>query len=85
MRTITIEFADGKGFTVREGERYCDYLAWDEMLGTIAQLTHSKIGTSHYSMNTAEEHAAIEAARQERISAARQADPDRAEISKPPF
>lgn len=69
MRTITIEIADDGGsgdYLVREDDRYCDRLCWDEMLGTIAELTHPKIGVARYRMLTAEEHAELERRRQER-------------------
>ncbi len=52
MRTIVIEVMDSDNFTVKEGDRYCDKLIWDEMLGTIAELTHPKIGTARYRMLT---------------------------------
>jgi hypothetical protein len=55
MRTITIEIVDRNDFTVREADRYCDRLVWDEMLGTIAELTHPKLGTCSYRMLTEEE------------------------------
>ncbi len=55
MRTITIDIVDSSDFTVKEGDRYCDKLTWDEMLGTIAELTHPRLGTSSYRMLTEEE------------------------------
>lgn len=58
MRTITIIVKDSGGFDVFEGERYCDHLCWDEMLGTIVELTHPSIGKSHYPMLLPEEHMA---------------------------
>lgn len=68
-RTISIEIA-GNGepgeYLVREGDRYCDRLCWDEMLGTIAELTHPKIGSARYRMETAEQHAERERRLQER-------------------
>ncbi len=54
-RTITIVVHDGNHFDVHEGERYCDRLCWDEMLGTIAELTHPRIGEARYRMSTPEE------------------------------
>lgn len=67
-RVIVIEIAGGDvgDYCVREGDRYCDRLCWDEMLGTIAELTHPKLGVSHYRMVTAEERADIERRREER-------------------
>ncbi|MFM0101958.1 hypothetical protein PQR01_00220 [Paraburkholderia rhynchosiae] len=61
MRAVTIEIDDGNNFTVREGERFADGLCWDEMLGTIAELTHPKIGDARYAMRTATEWAAYKA------------------------
>jgi hypothetical protein len=55
MRTITIEIDDSGQIDVREGDRYCNGLGWDEMLGTIAELTHPRIGSARYAMRTAEE------------------------------
>lgn len=57
MRTITIEIADNGDIDVREGDRYCDGLCWDEMLGTIAELTHPRIGSARYAMRTEAEWA----------------------------
>ncbi len=62
-RTITIEIHDDGAsgdYTVREGDRYCPKLCWDEMLGTIAELTHPRIGQARYRMLTAAEHEAYE-------------------------
>lgn len=56
MRTITIEVNE-IGFTVREGDRYCDGLCWDEMIGTIMELSHPKLGSCTYRMLTADEWA----------------------------
>lgn len=59
-RTIVIEISgDSSGdYTVREGDHYCPSLCWDEMLGTIAELTHPRIGQARYRMWTAEEESA---------------------------
>jgi hypothetical protein len=54
-RRITIEIVESNDFTVREADRYCDKLIWDEMLGTIAELTHPRLGTCAYRMLTEEE------------------------------
>lgn len=56
MNTITIEKVEGY-YTVRQGDRYADGLGWDEMLGTICELTHPSIGRARYRMATAEEWA----------------------------
>lgn len=77
MRTITIEIADEGGsgdYTVREGDRYCDRLCWDEMLGTIAELTHPRIMRSRYRMQTTEEHAAEQARHEARMAEIRAAN-----------
>lgn len=63
MQTITIEFSDDSAFTVRQGDRYVTQLCWDEMLGTVAELSHPKIGDCRYRMQTAEQWAAEEARR----------------------
>lgn len=57
-RTITIVCGrNGTGlFAVHEGEAYVTHLTWDEMLGEVAQLTHPKIKSSRYGMNTPEGH-----------------------------
>ena len=55
---IEIEIVESNDFTVRQGDRYCDRLTWDEMLGSIAELTHPRIGECRYRMLTAEEWAA---------------------------
>jgi hypothetical protein len=60
MRQITITFENDKGFAVTEAGRTADRLAWDEMLGQIAALTHSQIGKGHYQMLTVEEYTAHE-------------------------
>ncbi|MFM0507697.1 hypothetical protein [Paraburkholderia sp. RL17-373-BIF-A] len=57
MRVIAIEIHGPNDFTVRERDRYCDRLCWDEMLGSVAELTHPRIGEARYRMQTREEHA----------------------------
>ncbi len=66
MRTITIEIVDRNDFTVREDDRYCDRLVWDEMLGTIAELTHQKLGACSYRMLTQKEWAETRAELQQK-------------------
>lgn len=39
-RTITIVISDEHEFCIHEGRAIVDRLCWDEMLGTIATLTH---------------------------------------------
>lgn len=57
MRVIAIEIHGPNDFTVRELDRYCGELCWDEMLGTVAELTHPRIGNAYYRMQTRDEHA----------------------------
>ena len=70
-RVILIEIhgdGTGGGYTVHEGDRFCDRLAWDEMLGTVAELTHPSIGKARYRMETAEQHAERQRAHRERLA-----------------
>lgn len=57
MRVIAIEIHGPNDFTIREIDRACTKLCWDEMLGTVAELTHPKIGEARYRMRTREEQA----------------------------
>lgn len=70
-RAITIYCVGSNSYTVQEGEALCDRLCWDEMLGTIAELTHPRIGVARYRMQTVEEREAEEAARDKRYAALR--------------
>lgn len=54
-RTITIVAHGHNHFDVFEGETYSDHLTWDEMLGQVAELTHSAINRARYPMRTPEE------------------------------
>jgi hypothetical protein len=67
-RTITIYCISGSDYTVQEGEALCDRLCWDEMLGTIAELTHPAIGKARYRMETAEQREAREQAFKARMA-----------------
>lgn len=60
MRQIVITFDNDKGFAVTENGRTADRLAWDEMLGQIAQLTHPSINAERYKMLTIEQYQAQE-------------------------
>ncbi|GJH31407.1 hypothetical protein CBA19CS91_01640 [Paraburkholderia hospita] len=60
MRVIAIEIHGPNTFTIREIDRACEGLCWDEMLGTVAELTHPRIGDARYRMMTREERAAWE-------------------------
>jgi len=51
QRTITIIIND-HGYTVQEGDLYHDELCWDEMLGTVVEMTHPAIGRPRYQMMT---------------------------------
>lgn len=42
MEPITIERDDKHGWVVRQGDRYADWMAWDEMLGLVIYLTAPK-------------------------------------------
>ena len=51
-RTITIIIHDNPNdYTVQEGEDVCNRLCWDEMLGTVAELTHPRIAQARYRMD----------------------------------
>lgn len=73
-RVITIEIDDNNMCDVREGDRFCDRLAWDEMIGAIVELTHRRLGPGHvrYGMLTREQHDERERALKERYAAMRQ-------------
>lgn len=58
-RTITVECLAGGGFTIREGNRFCDRLCWDEMLGHLASMTIPPGGRMYPMLTKAEEIAAI--------------------------
>lgn len=66
--TIFIEIHDGNTFTVRKGERWADHLCWDEMLGTVAELTHPQIGGARYRMDTARVHTLRQEAHEARMA-----------------
>lgn len=71
MREIVITITDENRLDVREGDKYCDGLGWDEMLGQIAAMTlpaervHKMNGL--YPMLTKEEWEARQKALMERI------------------
>lgn len=73
-RTITIYCISGSDYTVQEGETLCDRLCWDEMLGTIAELTHPAIGKARYRMETAEQRQDRELAFKARMAERRSAE-----------
>jgi hypothetical protein len=52
--TIAIIKPEDKGWFVKCGDRYCDELCWDEMLGTVARLTLNGAGAPNY-LKTKEE------------------------------
>ena len=60
MRTITIEIVEDNNITIREGDTFCDRLTRDEMLGSVAELTHPKIGVSRFRLMDEAEHLARE-------------------------
>lgn len=75
-RTITIYCIDQNDYTVQEGEAICDRLCWDEMLGTIVELTHPRIGAARYRMQTAEERELFEEQRAARFAELRVTEAD---------
>ena len=58
-RTLMIVCRGPNDFDVHEGERYASRLTWDEMLGQVAELTHSGIKRARYGMYTMEEQMKI--------------------------
>lgn len=71
-RTITIEVLERGGFNVREGDKLCDRLGWDEMLGHVATMTlpegpRFRAGQGIYPMLTKTERDHQDALRAERI------------------
>lgn len=58
IRTIVVEILDGNCINLREGDRSTGDLCWDEALGSLAELTHPRIGTCRYGMKTDAEHEA---------------------------
>jgi hypothetical protein len=61
MRTLTIQYGEssrGCSFDViDEHGRMCDGLGFDEMLGQVVSMTHPKLGTPQYRMQTPEQWA----------------------------
>lgn len=55
-RIITIVCRASNDFDIFEGESYVSRLCWDEMLGSVAELTHPRIGAARYSLMTREQH-----------------------------
>ena len=56
MAPITIEFNEKDGFIVRQGEKYADWMGWDEMLGLVISLTAPKTFNRASWMMTEEQH-----------------------------
>lgn len=67
-RTIVININGWNDFSITEGNRSVDRLCWDEMLGSIAEITHHELGKTRYPMRTAEEHAEDKRQREERMA-----------------
>lgn len=59
-RNIIVQCLSGGGFTVREGDRFCDRLGWDEMIGHLASMTIPPGGRMYPMVTKAEEDAEIE-------------------------
>ena len=57
MQPITISIDADRYFVVAQGERACDGLCWDEMIGQIITLTRRVVGERIYPMLTADEQA----------------------------
>ena len=57
MEPIVISFDRHRYFVVAQGERACDGLCWDEMIGQIINLTRRVVGERIYPMLTADEQA----------------------------
>lgn len=70
-RVITIYARGPNDFDVQEGERICDRLCWDEMLGQVASLTHPDITRARYHMLTPEERTEREERRAASVAAYR--------------
>ncbi len=47
---------DEHGFYVQQGDRYADWLCWDEMMGLLAELTMPKEFSHASWMKTEEQH-----------------------------
>jgi len=56
MENIIIEFEEHDGFKVIQGKKYCDRIAYDEMLGLISSLTIPDNRPNIKWMKTKEEH-----------------------------
>ena len=56
MEPITIEYNESDGFIVRQGDRYADWMNWDEMLGLIISLTAPMNFSRQSWMMTEEQH-----------------------------
>lgn len=56
MEPITIEYDKDDGFIVRQGDRYADWMGWDEMLGLIISLTAPENFSRTSWMMTEEQH-----------------------------
>ncbi len=70
-RYILIEVHEKGSFNVRESGRETGQLSWDEMLGSIAELTHPRVGQCRYQMLTREEWAEHERKLKERYKESR--------------
>ena len=44
-----------EGYTVQEGDKFAEQLSWDEMIGTVIDLCHPKLGKATYAMKTQKE------------------------------
>jgi hypothetical protein len=83
VRSVSIEFNARNDFTVREGSRYQEGLCWDEMLGSIAELTHPKIGECRYDLLTTEEWKARREAQEKRMAEVRASNQGTPSVPRP--
>lgn len=58
VRTIVVEIMEGNCINLREGDMSTGDLTWDEALGSLAELTHPRIGACRYRMMTDAAHEA---------------------------
>ncbi len=76
MEAITITFDEQHGWKVQQGDKYADWLGYDEMMGVVSALTMPKQRPCLQWMRTKEQHEAWER------SMKRAAEGSRNQISK---
>lgn len=65
--TMTDSESGGHSIEVRENGQTTGQLAWDEMLGQVAAMTHPDLNKGRYPMRTEEEWNRMDEARMERL------------------